>query len=91
MKFLSVSTVILTVSLISCKKEIEIKKVNHKKMTVSSQKINVNVVNTEDPICHMKTSNFLKDTVNYKGKIYGFCSTYCKDEFKRLPQKYIIK
>ena len=49
---------------------------------------NVKVVNTEDPICHMKTAGYLTDTVHYKGKQYGFCSDLCKKEFKKNPKKY---
>ena len=49
---------------------------------------NVKVVNTEDPVCQMKTADFLKDTLDYKGKKYGFCSEHCKKEFLKNPEKY---
>ncbi|BAP29182.1 heavy metal translocating P-type ATPase [Chryseobacterium sp. StRB126] len=52
---------------------------------------NVQVVNEEDPICHMKTAGSLKDTAVYKTKVYGFCSSYCKDEFKKNPESYAQK
>ena len=51
-------------------------------------KLNVKVVNEEDPICGMKTAKFLKDTAVYKGKTYGFCNKLCKEEFKKNPKKY---
>ena len=51
-------------------------------------KLNVKVVNEEDPICGMKTAQFLKDTAVYKGKTYGFCNKLCKEEFKKNPKKY---
>lgn len=59
-----------------------------KKMN-SSKKLKVKVVNKEDPICHMKTSEFLKDTLMYNKKVYGFCNTHCKEVFKENPKKYL--
>lgn len=56
-----------------------------------SAKLNVKVVNEEDPICGMKTAQFLKDTLTYNKKIYGFCSSHCKETFKKEPKKYIKK
>lgn len=52
---------------------------------------NVKVVNEDDPVCHMKTAEFLKDTAVYKGNIYGFCSDNCKKTFKKNPDKYVQK
>ncbi len=52
---------------------------------------NVKIVNAEDPICHMKNTEHTKDTAVYKNKTYGFCSVYCKDEFKKNPEKYARK
>ncbi len=54
-------------------------------------KLNVKVVNEEDPICGMKTAQFLKDTLTYNKKLYGFCGTHCKETFKKEPKKYIKK
>lgn len=54
-------------------------------------KLNVKVVNEEDPICGMKTAHFLKDTLTYKKKVYGFCNTRCKETFKKSPKKYLKK
>ncbi len=84
-------TALLSISLFSCAQESP--KVKHKKsMATSGENLkNVKVVNAEDPICHMKTAEFLKDTAVYKNKTYGFCNTYCKDEFKKNPQKYVQK
>ncbi|QBJ88793.1 YHS domain-containing protein [Chryseobacterium gleum] len=39
----------------------------------------------------MKTAGSLKDTAVYKNKTYGFCSVYCKGEFKKSPEKYAQK
>jgi YHS domain-containing protein len=91
MKSLIISTALLSVSLLSCAKETpKVKHASH--MDTSGKKIeNVQVVNEEDPICHMKTAGSLKDTAVYKNKTYGFCSVYCKDEFKKSPEKYAQK
>jgi YHS domain-containing protein len=32
-----------------------------------------------------------KNTVEYKGKVYNLCSTACKDEFTKDPEKYVAK
>ena len=74
-------------SVISCKKENhEVHKMH--KMSPSNDLKGVKVINEEDPICHMKTAEFLKDTAIYKGETYGFCSDFCKKEFKKDPEKY---
>lgn len=57
--------------------------------TTAQKKINTKIINEKDPICGMKTADYLKDTLAYNKKIYGFCSTYCKLEFKKNPQKYL--
>lgn len=83
---------LLSVSLISCTKETP--KVKHVEKSMSSSQPNlenVKVVNAQDPICHMETAQYLKDTMVYKNKVYGFCSAYCKEEFKKTPEKYAQK
>lgn len=91
MKSKIILATLLSISIISCAKETP--KVKHKKSMNSSGKnlVNVKVVNAEDPICHMKTAEYLKDTANFKNKTYGFCSAYCKEEFKKKPEKYAQK
>ncbi|MCQ9636463.1 YHS domain-containing protein [Chryseobacterium sp. WG23] len=91
MKSPIILTALLSISLLSCAKETP--RVKHKSsMSSSKENIkNIQVVNGEDPICHMKTAEFLKDTAVYKNKTYGFCSAYCKDEFKKNPEKYAKK
>ncbi|MFP3832244.1 YHS domain-containing protein [Chryseobacterium sp. SIMBA_028] len=90
MKSSVILTALLSISLLSCAKEPQVKHKNN--MSSSKENIkNVQVVNEEDPICHMKTAEFLKDTAVYKNKTYGFCSSYCKDEFKKNPESYAQK
>lgn len=42
----------------------------------------------KDPVCGMPAYKYLKDTALYKGKIYGFCSSGCKNKFKETPENY---
>lgn len=83
MKYI-LSAAFLAVSILSYSQET-------KKVQAKPAKLNVKVVNEEDPICGMKTAEYLKDTANYKGKTYGFCNSMCKDEFKKDPEKFAVK
>ena len=44
----------------------------------------VKIVNQTDPVCGMSLSAGFADTLNYQGKIYGFCSKHCKDGFIKI-------
>lgn len=91
MKHKLILTALLSVSLLSCAQEAP--KVKHSKsMATPAENLkNVKVVNAEDPVCHMKTADYLKFTATYKNKVYGFCSASCKDEFNKNPEKYVQK
>jgi YHS domain-containing protein len=43
----------------------------------------------KDHVCGMPVSAGISDTAHYKGKVYGFCSKECKDEFVKTPDKYL--
>jgi YHS domain-containing protein len=44
----------------------------------------------KDPICGMNVDeNKAAATAEYKGKIYYFCCTDCKEKFEKEPQKYL--
>jgi YHS domain-containing protein len=45
--------------------------------------------NTVDFICDMKVQADYTDTCHYKGKVFAFCSEYCRDAFKESPEKYL--
>jgi putative intracellular protease/amidase/YHS domain-containing protein len=45
--------------------------------------------NKKDFICGMPITAGIIDTANYKGKVYGFCSAGCKQEFKKKPTLYL--
>lgn len=91
MKSKIILTAFLSVSLMACAQETP--KVKHKKANTStkSNTKKIKFANAEDPICHMPTEADMKDTVVYKNKTYGFCSSLCKDEFKKNPEKYVQK
>ncbi|NOX38574.1 MAG: YHS domain-containing protein [Calditrichaeota bacterium] len=53
------------------------------KMDISVDMLATNM----DPNCGMKlTTESIKDTAVYEGKLYGFCSSGCKESFKKDPQ-----
>ena len=47
------------------------------------------VDNKRDPSCGMPVAAGIEDTVHYKGKILGFCSQDCKNDFLKNPEKGI--
>lgn len=49
------------------------------------------VSNKRDFICGMPVSAGIADTAHYKGKVYGFCASECKDEFLKSPEAYTDK
>lgn len=49
------------------------------------------VDNKIDPICGMSTEGHVSDTVHYNTKVYGFCSSGCKEMFKEAPEQYLSK
>jgi YHS domain-containing protein len=46
------------------------------------------VSNKRDFICGMPVTAGIADTAHYKGKVYGFCASECKDEFLQSPDAY---
>ncbi|WP_281638188.1 YHS domain-containing protein [Flavobacterium marginilacus] len=48
--------------------------------------------NKIDFYCKMDITKYgVSDTTHYKGKLYGFCSTMCKNEFLMKPEEYLAK
>ena len=43
------------------------------------------VDNKKDPSCGMPVTAGIGDTVHYEGKVIGFCSKECKDDFLKDP------
>lgn len=78
--------------IIGCsKKEPEITIHKSKMVETNSNVAFGEVFNKIDPICNMETKNHVSDTAYFDNKTYGFCSVYCKDEFKKNPRKYVKK
>lgn len=42
-----------------------------------------------DLACGMLLTAGIQDTAHYKGKVYGFCSKECKDEFLKTPEAFL--
>ncbi|MDP4286157.1 MAG: YHS domain-containing protein [Bacteroidota bacterium] len=49
------------------------------------------VNNDKDLVCGMPVSAGIGDTAHYQGKVYGFCSKECKDDFIKNPIAYLPK
>jgi YHS domain-containing protein len=49
------------------------------------------IANTNDPNCDMPLARGFDDTATYNGKLIGFCSKECKDEFLKNPAAHKIK
>lgn len=59
--------------------------------TVKSNLANLNFASKYDLTCHMPISAGLSDTASYKGKLYGFCSADCKDDFLKDPEAHLAE
>lgn len=63
-----------------------------KTTAVDTVKFAVSMVDNKfDPSCGMPVTAGIGDTVHYKGKVIGFCSKECKDDFLKDPEKNIAK
>ena len=51
---------------------------------------NMKFDNTKDLVCGMPVSSGMTDTAHYNGKVFGFCSTECKNEFLKSPKGYLV-
>ena len=47
------------------------------------------VDNRKDPSCGMPVSAGIEDTAHYGGKVYGFCSVECKNQFLKNPETLV--
>ena len=47
--------------------------------------------NKKDPVCGMPAGSGLEDTIHYNGKVIGFCSDVCRDDFLKNPKAYAIE
>ena len=57
-----------------------------KKIELTLQQLSATV----DPVCKMSLEqHVISDTTTYEGKLYGFCSSGCKEDFLKDPTKYV--
>ena len=47
------------------------------------------LASSEDLVCGMSLNEGIGDTASYNEKLYGFCSSGCKEDFLKEPGKYI--
>jgi YHS domain-containing protein len=59
-----------------------------KGISITPDKLSVKL----DPVCQMSMDQHpITDTVSYKGQLYGFCSSGCKEAFVAEPEKYLAE
>jgi YHS domain-containing protein len=50
------------------------------------------VKETIDPVCGMKAdSSKAPIACDSRGRVYFFCSSQCRDEFQKHPERYAVK
>ena len=99
MKIKIVFMFITCFALINCNTKIsnnKVQKIKQDKLQSSKQTVPVADVykdmhfdNNKDFSCGMPVSAGVKDTVQYKGKLYGFCAKECKDDFLKDPEGHL--
>lgn len=47
--------------------------------------------NKKDPVCGMPSAAGMQDTIHYSGKVIGFCSKECKENFLKNPKAYAVE
>ena len=60
-----------------------------KNESVNSDLAKLEFASTKDLSCGMPISAGLSDTASYKGKLYGFCSAACKEDFLKDPEAHL--
>jgi YHS domain-containing protein len=60
-----------------------------KNAAVNSDLAKLQFASTKDLSCGMPISAGLSDTTSYKGKLYGFCSSECKEDFLKDPEAHL--
>ncbi len=62
----------------------------HKQVqTPAAATVSEKFANKTDDVCGMEVEETFTDTCHYRGKVYAFCSEFCKDKFKSQPLKYL--
>lgn len=86
---------ILAISLFSCQSSPDSSKHkdhSHGDAATTSKTIAPELVaNENDLVCNMSLKSGIKDTAQFEGKTYGFCSEQCREDFKKNPQQFAKK
>jgi YHS domain-containing protein len=71
----------------------------HQQTTMETQKPKIDCIKKDfsklvydskkDLVCGMPVTAGIEDTASYKGKLYGFCSSGCKDDFIKNPKQFL--
>ncbi|MFA7447606.1 MAG: YHS domain-containing protein [Weeksellaceae bacterium] len=90
-----IASIFLATAFIACDKsaentDTEVHVVDENSMA-ATQKLDVEVVNSIDPVCEMEMPKYLSDTLTYDSHLYGFCSKSCKDDFEKTPEEFVKK
>ena len=90
-KIVYILTLLLLFS--SCKNKAEVKTEHKSEVLDPKNPLNkLKYDNKIDFYCQMDIVKYgVSDSTHYKGKLYGFCSKMCKDEFLKSPEKYLNK
>ena len=84
------SAVVLLATFFSCTSKKENSSDNSMKTDDGNLKIELSkFATTTDLVCGMDLKDGIGDTMTYKGKLYGFCSTDDKNTFKATPEKFV--
>ena len=86
MKKLTLAIMILSALFVACGSGAQNKMGGAKGIEISPDKLAIKL----DPVCQMPMDQHpISDTITYQGKLYGFCSSGCKEAFAAEPEKFL--
>jgi YHS domain-containing protein len=95
MKFNLIPALFLSMALFACKNRnaSQAAETSHKDPTaaaVPKQPFSgIEFASKMDLACGMPLTAGIQDTAHFNGKVYGFCSKECKDDFLKTPEAFI--
>lgn len=92
-KIIGLCSVTLLILLAACNNQKADDKVaaNQQKDEVTKTIVASKYDNTIDPRCGMDVTDDMTDTLHYEKYVLGFCSSDCKDYFKKNPKAHIAE
>lgn len=89
------ATMLITLAFSACNQKPEQKTEMAASTEEKSKTLEVKVsdlATNKDFVCGMEVSDGgISDTASYEGKLYGFCSVECKDEFVKNPASFLAQ